>query len=285
MNNIGNEIKRIRLERNIRAKEVYEGILSRTMYYRFENKNESISYPLLFQICERLNIDYKTLEIFFSIDNYQKIIEYIYFLFFNERNQLNDYSQQLQIKFEQTGCMKYRHLSIISHNLYLKYYFNTLDNNEVYEFKSYIFGVDCWYEYEIYLIINGIFLFSLDEIDGIYHRLIKRIRKLNLPDNQFVILTTGIISICYSQQDYSRFRRYIRRLISHSDFSKVNISSMFSRTIIKFYYFLDEYIRNPSHGIEKNILQILDFFLLVDMPQMFNIHHSLFNFIKVDEGV
>lgn len=283
MNNVGSEIKKIRLERNIKAKEVYEGILSRTMYYRFENKDESISYPLLFKICERLNIDYKTLEYFLSIDNYQKIIKYIYFLFFNERKQLNKYSKQLKIKFEQTGCIKYKHLSIISHNLYLKYYFNTLNDDEICEFKSYIFGVDCWYEYETDLIINGIFLFSLDEIDGIYHRLVKSIKRFELPDNQFVILTTGVISICYSQQDYARFRRYIRRLISHSDFSETNVSGMFSKTIIKFYYFLDEYIKNPSYEIEKNILQILNFFLLVDMPQMFNIHHALFNFIRVDD--
>lgn len=283
MNNIGNEIKKIRLEKNIKAKDVYEGILSRTMYYRFENKNESISYPLLFEICQRLNINYQTLETLSSGENYQTIIHCIYSLFFNNREQLNNYSQKLIHKFNQTGYMKYKHLAIISHNLYLKYFFNRLDSEEVIEFKSYIFEVDCWHEYELYLIINGIFLFSLEEIDSIYYRLLKSFIKFNIPYDQFVILTTGIISICYSNKDYDRFQKYIQCLNHGSHFLADGTHSMFTRTITKFYSLLESYINNPSLKTRQQLQQILDFFLLVDLPHMFNIHHALLQFInKID---
>lgn len=280
MNNLGNEIKKIRLERNIKAKDVYDGILSRAMYYRFENKGDSISYPILLKILQRLNIDYKMVEIFFSEENYQTIIENIYNLFFNNRIELNEYSKQLKVKFIHTGCVKYKHLAIISHNLYLEFFQNKFDYNEVKEFKKYIFGVECWQEYEIYLIINGIFMFSLDEIDSIYYRLIKTITRLNIPCDQVAVLMTGIISICYSKKDYTRFKKYINYLIESTEFLNNGINSMFSRTIIKFYSLLDDYINEYSYEIESQLSTILNFFLLVDMPHMFNVHNALVQFIK-----
>lgn len=279
MDYIGREIKRIRLARKIQAKDVYDGILPRSMYYRFENKDESISYPLLFKICQRLNIDYRTLELFLRDENYHDIIEMIYFFFFNDKSKLDDYSKQLRQKFIDTGSIKYKHLAIISHNLYLKYFHNTLDEQEVADFRSYIFGMDNWNEYEAYLLINGIFLFSLDEIDSIYYRLMKTLIKFKIPHDQYVILTTSIISISYGQKDSFHFRKYMKYLIHSGEFFEYPMHTMFSKTIIKFYTLLEDNMIHPSTETKEQIQQILDFFLLVDMPQMYHIHNALFQFL------
>lgn len=280
MKNIGNEVRKIHMKKNIPAKEVYEGILSRSMYYRFENKGDAISYPLLFQIFQRLNIDYKTIEQLYDEENYHYIIKKIYQIYFEDKNKLDIYADFLRDKYHRSNKIKYLHLSIICNNLYQKYYRNTLNEDEVRIFKSYIFDAETWDEYEIYLIINGLFIFSLEEIDYLYHPVIKKIKELSLSPDLFIILITGIMSICYSQKDYIRFTKYLSYL--KHDYPSLNekLDSMFTRTIIKFYLLIDEYLITQNKQTEEHILQILNFFILIDMPHMFNIHKTLFDFIK-----
>lgn len=291
MESLGSKIKAIRKDRNIKAKDVYEGVLSKSMYFKFENQDCHLAYDTLFKICLRLNIELSDLYDIYTVEgkyeNYKDILTRVYSSCYKEINTatLLQFAKSLKERYEKTGYEKYRHLYIVIHNMALQCQEFPMVENEVKVIKDYLFNVENWLEYELTLVIITPFFFSLDELDYLYLRVLKTIKRLSphINSNSLIFFISEIIILCLARDDYQRFCLYIRTLLKDVKWDPTY--SLFTRITLKFYSLLYQYMQSPDIKHEKQLYFLFSFLKFIEMDQMFNVFTSLFKYIKKKMGI
>lgn len=286
MESLGSKIKNIRKDRNIKAKDVYEGILSKSMYFKFENQDCHLAYDTLFKICLRLNIELSDLYDIYTVEgkyeNYKDILTRVYSSCYKEINvtKLIQFAESLKERYEETGYEKYHHLYIVIHNMALQYQRVPMAEDEVKIIKDYLFNVENWLEYELTLVITTPFFFSLDELDYLYSRVLKTIKRLSphISSNSLIFFISEIVILCFTRDDYQRICFYIRTLLKDVKWDPTY--SLFTRITLKFYSLLYKYMQSPDVAHEKQLCFLFSFLKFIEMDQMLNVFTSLLQYIK-----
>lgn len=242
MDNIGTKIKQIRKSKNMTAKDVYNGILSKSMYFKFENNNSKISYDLLFKILYRLGLDLSDLEDMYDFNNrYIYILRNIYKLYYNDKKSLEIYINYLECQYVKTKNVKYNHMIILAKSLINK---DNKDNNDNNILKQYIFEVDYWNKYELYIIIYSLHLFELEDIDIFINRFIKSINKNKVASNyELFVFLSAIVVKSIEYKDIFSFKKYLNILLDIF-YPYQNTEYIFINMNIKFYKLLYLYIND-----------------------------------------
>lgn len=280
MNDLGFKIKKMRQNRNIKAKDVYDGILSKAMYYRFEKQEGQISYHSLFEICQRLNIELSDLSHFQSYKTYHDLFHQIYTLFYQKKMvELSQYAQWLEEEYKRTKYMKFQHAGIIANALVCYLQGGPFAQEQIEIIKTYLFNVDYWYQYEVELILNSLFIFSLTEIDYFYLRLVKTLKKTQ-QGTIFILLTAGIIYLCMLRDDKGHFVYYLKQFNRYCpSFAYTTVESRINK---KFYLLLYRY--EQAQDNEDDIKQLLASLQIMDLHMIYRTQKMIFLFLKSFKG-
>ncbi|WP_207695705.1 hypothetical protein DOK67_0001597 [Enterococcus sp. DIV0212c] len=173
MKNYGTLLKKIRQEKGLSQKDIYSGIMTRQTYYLIETNVSMPSFDKFLMILEKL---FLSTEEFLSLLNpeifpaenqlYYKLSQAV---FKKDKNHLDLLVQTSKHFYQTTKNEKYLHLNLITRAmLHLSFIKQDSDNNESLDqlmmpIKNYLIGVDKWYLYELKLLNNSLYCFSLAE--------------------------------------------------------------------------------------------------------------------------
>ncbi|EOL49312.1 helix-turn-helix domain-containing protein [Enterococcus caccae] len=215
MENYGTLIKKIRQEKGLSQKDIYEGIMTRQTYYLIETNTSMPSFDKFLMILEKL---------FISVNEFLYILDpevfptenYLYHqlsqaVFKKDETRLSlllDKSQQL---YTSTNNKKYLHLNLITQAMT---YLNDkqMEPDSLYRLKElmlpikeYLIGIDKWYLYELKLLNNSLYSFELSEAIALGTLVGKKIDVLgNMEQYQDIKLRIylNLSSLCLNRQDY-----------------------------------------------------------------------------------
>lgn len=233
MKNIGWVLKRVRDSKGLKTSYVYEGILSRSMFYKFEHGVSDISLSHFLAISDRLNIAFSELEGWVDYhDGYKENLSILMNLhYIGDIVALSDHSKKLEDSFREKGLIYYKHLSVLS-KLIISYVnsepFNEHDVNLI---KDYLFNSEIWMYYELSLFTNSLFIFDLDIIDVLFKKVYSSLKNIVSGNSDIFMLVANILSLCFQKNDLNRIRFYIKILNSLSNKNDL----MFSQFLKKFY--------------------------------------------------
>ena len=277
--NIGFFIKKIRINKGLKAKEVYDGIMSRSMYYKFENNLADISHNLFLELCSRLNISLHEILTMINITtDYQYIFSIIYKSFYKNKKDLHC----LNLKFQQLHTQnpyntKYYHYLLLTELLITYQKNKTLDLSSIKPIKNFLTTTESWSHYEYTLFKHVIFIYKDDELVYLYPQLVKTIKRIfhyNNSNEHYKLLSIIL---------YTLFNNYNLQHTSYfiEELTKINNKkiSMFYKTITQFYIALYLYINN-DYTEKKNIEKILDFFQFIEMDEVYKFHLNLYQKYK-----
>ena len=273
--NLGLKIKSIRCAKKIPAKEVYDGLLSRSMYYKFENQNYNISYQLLFSIMQRLNIDFNDL-CYGDIWDDTYYFQMMYSLLVSSEDEYLRYLNELKRLYDKKQASSFLYIYILGNQLYRAYYLKENLDDQVMVIKDYLFGKEEWEIFDIHLIMYGIFIFSLDEIDSFWRRAVKRIFKWNQRDGRSIILLlSSIIHLCYIRKDKSRLCFFINVI------QKVDVScdSICYLLLMRFYRQLNHCLMTKDNQCQAAILNDLQLFKELDLGMLYEHCDEIYRYV------
>ncbi|TFI67612.1 hypothetical protein CKN63_03790 [Carnobacterium divergens] len=181
----GSMLKKIRKEKNITQVQLSSGIMERSHLSKLENNNYIPSYERVMYLLSRLNVSY---EEFIYLCNDKNIpIEKNFFIELNEYYKTMDlngfYSlnKKCATLFSVTNLIFYKHIELISRT-YIKIYLNNKETNssiirDIEPIKQFLIKKEDWYMYELKLLNNCVFIFTLDEAIYFVERAVRSLEK------------------------------------------------------------------------------------------------------------
>lgn len=215
MENYGTLIKKIRIEKSLSQKDIYEGIMTRQTYYLIESNISMPSFDKFLLILEKL---FLSIDEFLSLLNpvifpnekllYQELAE---FTFKKDKHGLCSFIKRANRFYKKTENKKYLHLQLIAEAMF---YINfeeqcftktrTLDRLML-PIKKYLIGIETWHLYELKLLNNALYCFTLDEAISLVTLIGSKIEALNsTAEYQDVKLRIylNLSFLCLKRQNY-----------------------------------------------------------------------------------
>ncbi|KRN26772.1 Rgg/GadR/MutR family transcriptional regulator [Liquorilactobacillus mali] len=170
----GELVKQIRTEKGIKAKVVYDGLLSRSMYYKYESGLVETTADTFLYILNRLNIEAdEFLRMFSVMDKCNN--EYI-----NYRDDLNNayrlenlieikaLEKKISKEYQESGLVRFYNLMLIA-AVMRKKLGKTAESvlSERKEILHYLLRSTKWGHYEYGLFIDAIFMFDSSSIEKV----------------------------------------------------------------------------------------------------------------------
>lgn len=173
MKNYGTLIKKIRTEKGLTQKDIYEGIMTRQTYYLIESNTSMPSFDKFLLILEKL---------FLSVDEFLSLLDPTVFpnekflyqelteLTFNkDKAGLQRLINKVHSLYITTKNKKYLHLQLIAEAMCHEQFHEAcfLQTKTLHTImlpiKEYLLGIDSWHLYELKLLNNSLYCFTLDE--------------------------------------------------------------------------------------------------------------------------
>ncbi|KRM89920.1 helix-turn-helix domain-containing protein [Liquorilactobacillus cacaonum] len=173
----GELIKQIRNEKGIKAKTIYDGLLSRSMYYKYESGLVETTADTFLYILDRLNIEAdEFLRIFSNVEqSYKEYDEY--------RNSLNNafktaslteikvLEKKIISEYQENGLVRFYNLVLIAAAMRKK--LGRIVESVVVERKEIahcLLRSEKWGHYEYGLFIDTLFMFDSNAIEKIFEK-------------------------------------------------------------------------------------------------------------------
>lgn len=278
MKNIGEMIKEIRQAKGLRSKYVYNGIMSRSMYYKFENGSSDVTLQHFLSIADRLNVSFNELESLTEYhDGYTENLHHLMTLHYNGRiDEMESFAKTLGSLSERTGYLFYQHLHHLA-NLLLAYSTGrSFSNYDIKVIKDYLFNSENWYYYEISLFTNALFIFDLDVIDVLYKRSASALTSGFKSDHDPFVLVANILSLQFQRNDINGISKYIKIIQKLPDSKDI----IFSRFLKDFYTDLYLYLATGKQEDEANVELHLLYLEKIGLNAMATSHRALFDVVK-----
>lgn len=161
------------MEKGLSQKDIYEGIMTRQTYYLIESNVSMPSFDKFLLILEKL---FLSIDEFLSLLNptifpnekllYQELAE----LTFNkDKNGLYLFIKNALRLYKETENKKYWHLQLIAESMFRIHFEEPcLSETKSLEelmlpIKKYLIGIETWHVYELKLLNNSLYCFTLDE--------------------------------------------------------------------------------------------------------------------------
>ncbi|ALS01714.1 MutR family transcriptional regulator [Enterococcus silesiacus] len=215
MKDYGTLIKKIRLEKGLSQKNIYEGIMTRQTYYLIETNVSMPSFDKFLMILEKLFISVD--EFLYLVDPemcptemqlYHQLSEAV---FKKDQKMLDFLTEKSQQLYSLSNKQHYFHLNLITQAMS---YLNKVPvepesinflNELMQPIKQYLIGIDKWYLYELKLLNNSLYCFELSEAIALGTLVGKKIDVLSdLEQYQDIKLRIylNLSSLCLNCQDY-----------------------------------------------------------------------------------
>ncbi|MFD1125976.1 helix-turn-helix domain-containing protein [Lentilactobacillus raoultii] len=219
---VGLTVKRVRLDKGMRAKDVYDGIVSRSSYFRFENGQHNTNVQNLMAFLSRMQVgisEFVSL-LFYHSDGYQRVIADLNLGL--EQAKLNCSLSSLRLEQRQAASRYHQTGSLIDyHNMlrlamYIEYFergrlektacnLTTLNN--------YLFNIDHYYQYELNLFISICQLQPLEILDLLLPRAMRTAAKIinpTLAHQTPVEVLNHAVTTAIHHQNYHYFKKFVR---------------------------------------------------------------------------
>jgi len=280
---IGKIIKKIRISKKLKTKNVYNNILSRPAISKFEKGLSDTASTKIFQILNNLNISLDEFHFIYnnynSGDDYDFFSKYTQYFYQNDVENLKDLKNRLKQKYEVTNQIKLFHYSVLT-DLTISYILNEQPNLKSLEtLKGYLLNCEEWTYYEIVLFTNSLDFFSEEQILLLYKRTksklehFKMLRKYN---NEIFSLLSNILVVFIKKNNINKARFFYEEL-KNNTFETIN--TMYEKTMMIFFKELIT-IMSSKNYTNKNIEKIISLFVYLDMPLKKIQCTSLFEVVK-----
>lgn len=216
MKNYGTLIKKIRIEKGLSQKDIYEGIMTRQTYYLIESNVSMPSFDKFLLILEKL---FLSIDEFLSLLNptifpnekllYQELAE----LTLNkDKNGLYLFIKNANRLYKETENKKYWHLQLIAESMFHIHFEEPclIETKSLEELmlpiKKYLIGIETWHVYELKLLNNSLYCFTLDEAISLVTLIGTKLETLSYPaEFQDVKLRIylNLSFLCLKHQNYS----------------------------------------------------------------------------------
>lgn len=262
----GTIFKMIRESKNMSLKEVADDDISVAQLSRFERGLSGISMESFYRCLNTMNI--RLDEFQYLYNNYTEVSEDIYSArlseLYLERNtiELTKLIQDGEKREEEHPNKKKYKLNTIVARIILFYCTpdKPVSKEDIEFLTDYLFSVDEWGRYELWLFTNSVGLLTIPTIETFAGEMINRTQFYrNLPENRKRILQMllNVINICIEQdhlQVAMKFLNYIEN-------SKIPETDLYERILIKYYKAMYTYKIGNSAAIEdmKRCLEILKY--------------------------
>lgn len=182
-NNLGSSITKIRKAKQIPVRSIVQCGISESQYFRFVKGESSLRVESFMQLIDQLNV---TLDEFLFISrNYKgdpykilfKRIEHAFY--FKQSDMLQEIADEAIVEYRKTNIEKYNHISSLAKILNARLVNQPIPIQELYTIKDYIFSLNLWSHYDLYLFINIMFAFKVDDIRFMINRIRKDTNKFS----------------------------------------------------------------------------------------------------------
>lgn len=277
MYNYGTVLKKIRTDKNFTQKDIYKNIMTRQSYYLLESNKVIPAFNTFLQILEKLLITTEEflaladLENFPSITHlYSELNESVSKKDTNSLHRLDEKSHYFYLKTKNT---KYFHLNLITKAMIQlqlddrNFTLNTEMDQLMSPIKDFLFGIDSWHFYELNLLNNSLYCFSIDEAISLALLVVDKSENLDsLVTSQKIKLTIyiNLSFLCLKHNRYEDtkiFSSYAKEnsQINHYLLEKIiaNLNYQISKSVLT--------TQNKDHEINKylNLLETLDYHNIV----------------------
>ncbi|MDN2454139.1 Rgg/GadR/MutR family transcriptional regulator [Lactobacillus sp. UCMA15818] len=171
----GELVKQIRTEKGIKAKSVYDGLLSRSMYYKYESGLVETTADTFLYILNRLNIEAAEFSRVFSVldksnseyCDYRDNLKNAYQL--RNLTEIKALEKKITKEYQENGLIRFYNLMLIA-TVMRKKLSRTTESflNERKEIAHYLIRSTKWGHYEYGLYVDAIFMFDSLSIEKIF---------------------------------------------------------------------------------------------------------------------
>lgn len=277
----GTLIKQIRQAKKISTKTIYQDIMSKSMYYKFESgKNDTTSSNLL-NMLNRLNMSLKEFQYLIQgnqLPAYQENFQRMYLAVYRQDiADLQKMSDHMKLVQKENTQLKNKHLQILIELYIEKMSDQKLNSEKVNLIKDYLLKCDSWYYYEWALFNNSIFIFDIATIDSLFEQTLTNLEKYQVHNafgNESVLFIANLLSFLIQKQEIGLANKYLKSLNA----IKVPATSIFEIILVKFYNELLQGISRHNNP-QKNITDLISIFLKLDLKPLYASHRQLLDFV------
>ncbi|WP_125605101.1 Rgg/GadR/MutR family transcriptional regulator [Lapidilactobacillus bayanensis] len=250
-------LRKLRIERKLTQQQLSTGISTRTTLNSYEHDGSKISFYILSQYLQRMNISFEEFEYMLNDDN------------FNFRKKLaNQTRSALDSKFdpefaENLLSLYHENYDFYFYGLYAQYYLvrwfkkDKLEDDTIDEIKdnvrNYLDGIDTWGRFELSLFSNCLFIFDQNYINFQFKETIVYMKlysdSSNLSGDRLKFVINASI-LAYTRNDYEGMTIFLKELRIIAQTS----NSLEARVVIKVLGLLNANKNGSDNQTEKDKL-------------------------------
>jgi len=274
----GITIEMIRKGKNIKIKDLCEGIMTRAAYHRFASGKSDTSIQNFTLLLDRLHTNSK--EFFLIHNNYvnDKVSSFLKELSRAYRTQKLQELRNLNRKLESdfTG-LKRDHLAEL-----LKFRISRLLGQNIKGKESnlfnYLIKTEFWTHYELVLFTNSMFVFSLELIDAILIRCIQSFKKFSTIrpyGNESFRLVSNALIVAFEQNN----KFYTKKWMVILEGIKLDDGDFFEKTLYMIFKGFNEININNNTESMSEIIKTIDFVRHIEANEHAEMFNRMLNFI------
>lgn len=261
--NYGQTISNIRKSKNITVKDVICGTMTKASYSRFVSGKSRTSLDNFLCLLNNLHItfdEFLCIHNGYSMDQHQELLLQIQSATHNHNiEKLKDVLDNIRnICSSHEYDESYKHLACCTQLIIDRLSNNSFDSQARQIIVDYLFNNESWTHYELALFNNVMFIFSDEEINLFYKRVIHNVEKYQslriYGSEAFRILTNALML-------YIDRRNIKQALTLITEINKYDLKDdmLFEKTLKNYFNGIIKIIRNDRNGILKiqNSLNIL----------------------------
>lgn len=195
----GITIKEIRLSKKLSQKEVYEGVVSRSFYAKFEKGIYSIDAKKFNDILERLNINFEEFLFFHNKNNIKESnleVRNIMNIYHGFNSKTIDELKEIYLTYRSSDLINEK---LISSTAYALIYSlkPSIDTKPLMYLKEYLYTCDFFLITDLEILISSFFIFWDDDGENIQLLLHKVIKSINILWNTYPDKLENLIGALY----------------------------------------------------------------------------------------
>ena len=263
---IGELIRELRVQKNLRANVLYKNLLSRPAIVKFERGESDTTAEKFLEMLDHLNITLEEFSIIYNdgnkdLDYRRKYVE----AFYNrDVNALYLVAEQVENEYKLTGNHKFLHYRSLILLLIDDLRGTEEHLKEIELLQDYLMNCDSWGYYEITLFANSLSFYSIELIDLVFERAkttLQRYQNLTRYRNEIALMIFNILEKKIMCKDVAGAKIYLAEL----ETIKVSVvDNMYMQTMIKFFSAIIAVI-DGDRTKNKAILQIIEVFTLLEL--------------------
>ncbi|WP_407882913.1 helix-turn-helix domain-containing protein [Furfurilactobacillus curtus] len=276
----GSTIRQIRLDKQLKANTVYDNLLSRSMYYKYEHGQVETNAASFLEILERLNVTLDEFQLMFNDQDHER--EDYQSLVVRNNNAFisgDEATIQLVVKeanqhYLKTNNLKFKHLALLGAGLIKRLRRETNFEPESTEILNYLFKNENWMYYELTLFNNSFFMFDINVVDMLFKRVLQRMdfyKQLNTEHDEVTLMICNIVLKAIEDGAMNVANRFFV-LLKHR---KRNVTDMFSRSVLMFYEGIDQIFHGQRNQGIAQAERTINIFESLEMTNAATQHQAI----------